>query len=395
MSPTLPADPAAELLSRRLDAAQDDLAHAWLERLHALLHVDRADVFPSETLLDHIPRLIAEIAAYLRAPEAEEIAANTGVMRKAAELGQLRYEQRASVHQLLREYQILEDVLEAFIERELGAAPEKVDPLSAVRATHRVSQAVRVLQQQTIDTFIVKYTDTIERQTVQLRDFSRLVSHEIRQPLGVLQVVARMLPRPPDDPQTTRLVDTLDRNVLHLGDVAGKLERLARLSRAGDSPTEQRVELGALVSDVARQLADMAEARDVLIRVSDDLPIVTVDPARVELVFVNLLANAVKYSDPDKPQRFVEITARSGVTPVTIVIEDNGIGIPHDRLQGIFEQFVRAHADRDEELGAQGLGLGLAIVRECMEAMSGSVSVESEPGVGTTFTLTWLARGQE
>jgi signal transduction histidine kinase len=394
MSSTVPADPAAELLSRRLDAAQDDLAHAWLERLNALLPVDRTEVFPSQTLLDHIPHLIAEIAAYLRAPEAEEIAANTGVMHKAAELGQLRYEQRASVHQLLREYQILGDVLEAFIEREVGAAQGIVDPLSAVRATHRVSQAVRVLQQQTIDTFIVKYTDTIERQTAQLRDFSRLVSHEIRQPLGVLQVVARMLPRPAQDPQMTRLVETLDRNVLHLGEVAGKLERLARLSRAGDSPTEQRVELGALVSDVVRQLADMAEARDVQIRVGDDLPVVTVDPARVELVFVNLLANAVKYSDPDKPVRFVQVSARSGVAPVRIVVEDNGIGIPRERLDGIFEQFVRVHADRDEELGAQGLGLGLAIVRECMEAMSGSVSVASEPGVGTTFTLTWPAREQ-
>ena len=57
------------------------------------------------------------------------------------------------------------------------------------------------------------------------------------------------------------------------------------------------------------------------------------------------------------------------------MIEDNGIGIAPAKVATIFEQFVRAHADRDEELGAQGLGLGLAIVRECMEAMNGTVTV--------------------
>jgi two-component system heavy metal sensor histidine kinase CusS len=71
------------------------------------------------------------------------------------------------------------------------------------------------------------------------------------------------------------------------------------------------------------------------------------------------------------------------------VVVDNGIGIDPGKVAAIFEQFVRAHADRDEELGAQGLGLGLAIVRECMEAMTGTVTVTSTEQQGTAFTLTW------
>jgi signal transduction histidine kinase len=70
-------------------------------------------------------------------------------------------------------------------------------------------------------------------------------------------------------------------------------------------------------------------------------------------------------------------------------VRDNGVGIPADRLQNIFREFVRAHAQRDNERGARGLGLGLAIVRECMDAANGSVRVESREGVGTTFKLTW------
>ncbi len=81
-------------------------------------------------------------------------------------------------------------------------------------------------------------------------------------------------------------------------------------------------------------------------------------------------------------------SSASAARPV-LVIEDNGIGIPAGKVVVIFEQFVRAHSDRDEELGAQGLGLGLAIVRESMEAMKGSVTVTSEERAGAAFTLTW------
>ena len=81
----------------RLAADHRISATAWLERLDALLAVEKGDVFLSHQLLDHIPELLKEIAAYLRAPADQEIAANTGVMTKAGELGLLRFDQNASV----------------------------------------------------------------------------------------------------------------------------------------------------------------------------------------------------------------------------------------------------------------------------------------------------------
>ena len=72
-----------------------------------------------------------------------------------------------------------------------------------------------------------------------------------------------------------------------------------------------------------------------------------------------------------------------------IEIADNGIGIPRSKLDTIFDQFVRVHAHLDGELGAQGMGLGLSIVRECMDAMGGTITVESTEGSGATFTLEW------
>lgn len=380
-------------LSSRLTAEHQTLARAWLDRLDALLQVERQHVFPSPQLLDHVPELLREIAAYLRAPADEEIAANTRVMAKAAELGVLRFDQRASVHQLLREYQMLAEVLETFFAREVAVLGDDAHPTAVVLAASRAQQAVRELQRRTVDAFIARYAATIERQHDQLAGFGRLVSHEIRQPLGVLQVLSRLLGAEPDDHERRRLLDALERNVNRLGDVTGKLERLARLTRrAQAAPNDQAVDLGAMARDLAEQLADMADLRGVRFDIADGLPTVSADAGRVELALVNLLANAVKYSDPAKPDRVVRVEAADGPAPA-LRVTDNGIGIPRQRLSLIFEQFVRVHAHLDDELGAQGLGLGLSIVRECMDAMGGTVSVTSRDGEGTAFLLTWPVPG--
>lgn len=378
-------------LSSRLTAEHQTLARAWLDRLDALLQVERQHVFPSPQLLDHVPELLREIAAYLRAPADEEIAANTRVMAKAAELGVLRFDQRASVHQLLREYQMLAEVLETFFAREVAVLGDEAHPTAVVLAASRAQQAVRELQRRTVDAFIARYAATIERQHEQLAGFGRLVSHEIRQPLGVLQVLSRLLGAESDDQERRRLLDALERNVTRLGDVTGKLERLARLTRRTQvAPNDQAVDLGAMARDLADQLADMADLRGVRFEIADGLPTVSADAGRVELALVNLLANAVKYSDPAKPDRVVRVEAADGPAPA-LRVTDNGIGIPRQRLSVIFEQFVRVHAHLDDELGAQGLGLGLSIVRECMDAMGGTVSVTSRDGEGTAFLLTWPA----
>jgi signal transduction histidine kinase len=173
--------------------------------------------------------------------------------------------------------------------------------------------------------------------------------------------------------------------------VAGKLERLARVTRSESSPNDQTLDLSSLARDIAAQLADMADVRGVSIEIDEALPPLTADAGRVELVLMNLLANAVKYSDPDRARSVVRVRADWQDGLPRVCVEDNGLGIPAGKLAVIFEQFERAHAHLDEELGAQGLGLGLSIVRECMDAMGGAVTVESREREGATFILTWPA----
>ena len=102
-------------IADRMREEHHALAARWFERLLALLPVDAKEIFPSESLLDHVPALILEISEYLRQPADEAIAANTAILDKARELGALRHGQRASLHQVLREYQLLGGVLLTFV----------------------------------------------------------------------------------------------------------------------------------------------------------------------------------------------------------------------------------------------------------------------------------------
>ena len=373
-------------IAERMVAAHQTLAAKWLERLNALLPVDANDVFPTDHLLDHIPSLIVEIAEYLREPRREEFAANTLMMSKARELGELRYRQKASVHQLLREYRILGGILATFVQEEVARDPDRVDPSEAIMLLTALSQAVSILEQTTVETFIGKYTSTIERQTTRLENFNRMVSHELRQPIGALQFALTLAQATDDAAERDRYREVVDRNLARLN---GMIDRLAVISRMTpvDTAQSQRLDLGLVAREVARQLRDMADARAVEIRVVDPFPVVTVDVAALELVLINLVANAIKYAEPARAVRFVEIVSEVRDSAALLHVRDNGIGIAPERVPFIFDRAYRAHVQRDIELGTFGFGLGLAIVRDCATDQGWTLSVDSREGEGTAFTV--------
>jgi len=379
-----------DVIAERIRAEHRALATRWFERLLDLLPVDAREIFPTESLLDHVPALILEISEYLRHPEEGAIAANTAILDKARELGSLRHAQRASLHQVLREYQVLSGVLVAFVIEEmkrLGSAPA---PDETALLVSRLHQAVDVLSQATVEAFVTLYTQTIDDQRERLEQFTRMAAHEWRQPLGALQFGVSLLAEAQLDPtRTRRTLEVVERNLRHLIDLTQKLETVARMHNDGDSPVVQEVSSGTVAAEAARQLREMADARGVEIRVLDALPTLTIDVGRLELTFVNLLSNAIKYSDEAKPVRWVEISGHASADGwCQITVRDNGLGIPPDAVARIFERFTRAHPQRDDAVHVGGLGLGLSIVEDCVGAMHGRIEVESVERVGTTFVVT-------
>jgi len=380
-----------DLIAERITAEHVSIAERWLTRLRDLLSVDANDIFPSEHLLDHIPGLIRELADYVRSPTAEAIAANTSIVSKAQELGELRHSQQASVHQLLAEYRLLGGILSSFVHEEierLGVSPTASEAVDVVR---RLNDGLWILTQTTVDTFVAEYTETIASHAGRLEGFNRMVRHELRQPLGTLVYALPLLRAETARGNVERqdhFLAVMDRNIRRLMQLMEQLEVLSRLQTSPpDTPAVQDTDVTTVAREVARQLREMADARGVEIRVGNDLPSIVIDTARLELILVNLVSNAIKYSDPTKETRTVSVeTARSDDQAFTcVVVRDNGLGIPAQDLPTIFRRFVRAHKDRDSELGVRGSGLGLAIAVECVEAVGGQIRVESTVGVGTSF----------
>jgi signal transduction histidine kinase len=399
---TLTADHYAAVIAQRMDAERVAISARWLKRLRGRLTVPVNDVFPSDQLLDHIPVLVEEIARYLAAPAQEAIAANAVVMAKARELGLLRHRQRATAHQLLNEYEILGEILEEFLVEEtekLGLQPPAGECFAVQR---RLTASVRVLMRTTIDTFISEYTTTIEEQNERIKAFNRAASHELRSSIGTLMFAGALLQTDnvqQDRQRFAKVSQTVRASAERLSWIVENLQRMARVSEPVDVPSQQRVELSALAAEVARQLAEMAASRRVAIRISPDLPTLHTDPARVELVLLNLMSNAIKYSDSSKADAFVEIAPHDAAGEANdadgasdrscvIAIRDNGIGIAEGDQSVVFDRFFRAHPHLDQELGVSGSGLGLAIVADCVTALGGSIRCTSTLGEGTTFFLT-------
>jgi signal transduction histidine kinase len=130
-------------------------------------------------------------------------------------------------------------------------------------------------------------------------------------------------------------------------------------------------------------MSDLARKHDVQVSVTRPLPRINVDLTRVEIALVNLISNAIKYSDPEKPDRRIDIDVER-VDPDgnrwEVRVSDNGLGIPENVQPQIFERHFRAHPGRGE-----GTGLGLAITRQLIEQAGGQVWFESTAGEGSTF----------
>jgi signal transduction histidine kinase len=376
-----------DLIAQRIRAAHDVIARRWLDRLAVMLPVGRNEIFPSDQLLDHIPALINEIADYVAADVSDPLIANTLVFSKARELGELRFAQKASVHQLLREYRILATVLGTFVDEQFSALDSSWKASDVLAVVNRLNEAVLILLQMTVDTFVGRYTATIEEQTSRLEGFNRMVTHELRQPLSSMRSAVDVLRQLSigEDGDRARMLDIADRNVKRLAHLLTTLGALVRPEQ--DNLQLQSVDVAQVVAEVLRQLSENAAARGVRLTSSLQPTMVTADVSRFELVLVNLISNGIKYRDPSKADPFVDVSLREAERGVCLIVRDNGLGIPLSDQPNIFQRFYRAHASRDGELDTDGMGLGLAIAAECMKAMDGALSFESTEGVGTAFTI--------
>ncbi len=218
------------------------------------------------------------------------------------------------------------------------------------------------------------------------QDFVANVSHELRTPIAAILGYAETLQSGAlaDTTHGPQMVDIIHRQSERLSELVTDLLELSRLD-AGERPLHvASVAVEDVVARAAEAVEPRASAKHIAIsrHVAPGLA-ARADAKALEQVLVNLLDNAVKYT-PEGGQ--VELTARNEGTRVEVSVRDTGLGIESKHLPRLFERFYRVDRGRSREMG--GTGLGLSIVRHLVSAMGGDVRVQSQLGLGSTFTVT-------
>jgi two-component system, OmpR family, phosphate regulon sensor histidine kinase PhoR len=221
------------------------------------------------------------------------------------------------------------------------------------------------------------------------RDMVLTLAHELRNPVSVLFTHLELLDGESPAGAARESLDALGRAARRIEDMVEDLMALASVSdpEAGTSTTE--VDLSALVHECAEFLAPMAALSGVELRLAvvDDL-VLTGDPAALQRMVTNLLANAVKYTDAGgRVSVDVARATAGGVDGVRLTCADTGIGIPADEVDKVFTPFFRSSSA--EARTRPGTGLGLAIIERVVTGHHGTVRLTSDLGDGTTFTV-WL-----
>ncbi len=386
----------AGALAERMREAQRDLTQRWLDRIVARVTVVPEQVFPTDDLLDHVPLLVAGIAGYLEKPS-EEISADGPVIAKAQELGELRFSQGFDAHQILKEYEILGGVLFAFLVRTVDEIEEECTRGELLACAHRLFRAISVIQQVTMTHYLREVSSQVRSREQQLRGFNRMLSHEMKNHIGAILGAGQLLDEgwlEQDAATREKFLGIIRNNAEKMQSVLADLLELSRLG--GESRRHRNVLLPEIAAEVARQLREMAVASGVEIRVAH-LPPVEVNSPALELCLSNYVSNAIKYRDPAKTQRWVEISGRvkpedSDPSELVIEVRDNGLGVAAEARAKLFRRFFRAHEDLAD---VAGTGLGLSIVRETVESLGGRASADFEEEGVSRFALAIPLRRSE
>jgi two-component system, OmpR family, phosphate regulon sensor histidine kinase PhoR len=267
------------------------------------------------------------------------------------------------------------------VPRRLLVRVSKMAPVSSARAARRRAG-------ERAAGLIAVFHDVTELRRLETvrTDFVANVSHELRTPVTAISTAAETLMGGAlDDPTEAReFVDVVDRHAKRLRHLLDDLLDLSKIESKSFRLRLAEIEVSPLVAQSLRMIEDQARRRQVEVTVVQDadVPRVRVDRRALEQVLFNLLDNALKYAGPGTR---VTIGIRRRGPDLELRVGDTGQGISPAHLGRIFERFYRVDAGRSRDLG--GTGLGLSIVKHLVEAMSGSISVESEPGRGATFTI--------
>lgn len=225
------------------------------------------------------------------------------------------------------------------------------------------------------------------------QEFVSNVSHELKTPLTSMKVLADSLIGQEDIPVElyrefmSDIGDEIDRENKIINDLLS----LVKLDKSAGNINIASVQINELLERIMKRLRPIAQKQNVELVMESFRPVVAeVDEVKLTLALTNLIENAIKYNNPEG---WVHVSLNADHQNFFVTVEDNGIGIPKEAQDRIFERFYRVDKSHSREIG--GTGLGLAIARNAIIMHRGAIKVHSMEGEGTTFTvripLTYIA----
>ena len=281
------------------------------------------------------------------------------------------------------------DVFDAVM-REAAPSATGVFTVGATDAGRRVLQIRVAPLQDNMDAgagAIAVIADVSDQRRVEQmrRDFFSNVSHELKTPMAAIRGIIETIRDDPEMPEGDRM-DFLDRAVRQadrLDTLVADLIAISRLESASVATRRSTVDPGDIIRDVVAGLAHRAERSGIeLVIERCDSALIAADEEALRQAVTNLVVNAITYTNRGGR---VRVGMQRAGSDMLMHVCDTGIGIPQDSQERIFERFYRVDPARSRERG--GSGLGLSIVKHVARSHGGDVTLDSEPGVGSTFTL--------
>jgi len=224
----------------------------------------------------------------------------------------------------------------------------------------------------------------LERQLARRHDILGIVAHELRNPMSPIKTAATLLEWRDSDPEVIRLSKMITRQLETMERLVEDLVDITRVRSGKLSMDFERVELQALLVQAVESVRPAAEAKgvNIAVLVPPVLIVVEVDPVRIRQVVSNLMTNAIRFS---QASGHVSVTATVDPTHLFLQVRDDGRGIGPELLPRIFDMFTQAGGTRTAR--GDGLGIGLAVVKEIVGSHRGTIEVRSEGiGKGSEFT---------
>jgi len=235
---------------------------------------------------------------------------------------------------------------------------------------------------------VVVFQDVSEMRRLEnvRQDFVANASHELKTPIAAIQGFLDTLVEDPEmsDDMRVKFLERASRQSDRLALLVTDLLRLSRVETSDDAAPSERIDLRSTARRSVSQLGNVAGEKRVRLSVAlddNEVPVMA-DPASLNLIVDNLVDNAIKYTGSGG---FVVVRVHARGGEAVLEVKDDGIGIAQEDQARVFERFYRVDKARSREIG--GTGLGLAIAKHACGLMGGQLTVESEPGVGSSFRV--------